>query len=199
MARQWSRRSPPGPGSPGPSLVVDPRSRDPSQRSLDPPTTPSGHCFRPRVPFHHPRPRRDLFLRVRCVCGRSRPRSHKDSSSQPEGQFAVRKVNRDTAARVSGLDCPVDRGASAKNSAVLVSALQPRPATLLLGARPSRSTAKFPRAYATPSASFRPAKPNCGSLRPERTSSRVRPLASRCTTVVGLWRTTMRRDSLKEQ
>ena len=97
------------------------------------------------------------------------------------------------------LDYPVDRAASAEDSDVVVVPLQPRPATLLLGARPSRSTAKFPRAYATPSASFRPAKPNCGSLRPERTASRVRPLASRCMSVVRPLRTTMWRDSLEEQ
>jgi hypothetical protein len=46
-------------------------------------------------------------------------------------------------------------------------------------------------------ASVRPTEPNCGALRPERTSSRARSLASRCVTVVGLSRTTMRRDSFK--
>lgn len=36
-----------------------------------------------------------------------------------------------------------------------------------------RSAAKFPPASAAPSASFRPIEPNCGSLRPKRTSPRV--------------------------
>jgi putative transposase len=49
-------------------------------------------------------------------------------------------------ARVSGLDNPLDRAASSKNSVVLAGALQSRPTTLLFGARPARSTPESHRA-----------------------------------------------------
>ena len=47
---------------------------------------------------------------------------------------------------------PLTEGHLQKNSAILVNALQPRLATLLVGAKPARATARFPRVYATPSA-----------------------------------------------
>lgn len=89
------------------------------------------------------------------------------------------------------MDDPFDRGASAKNPALLAPALQSRPTTLFFGAGPARSAAKFPRAFATPETSFRPIKPSCGAPGPERASPRVQPLGSRCMKVVEFLRTTV--------
>ena len=109
----------------------------------------------------------------------------------------MRKVNRDTAARVPGLDDTVDREPSATNSVVVAAALQSRPATYLVRARSSRSTAGIARRRCNASGIVSIGPANCGALRLERTSSRVQSLASCCLTVVELWRTTMRRDALK--
>jgi hypothetical protein len=97
----------------------------------------------------------------------------------------------DTPARVSGLDNPLDRAAPSKNSAVVAPALQSRPTTLFVGARPARPAPEFPSAFATPKASIQPIKPSCGTLRPELTSPRVLPLGPRCMTVVEFLRTTV--------
>jgi putative transposase len=69
--------------------------------------------------------------------------------AEPEGDFALRKTNRDTPARVSGLDHPLDRASSSKNSVVLAAALQSRPTTLFFGARTSRSAPESSRAVPT--------------------------------------------------
>ena len=55
----------------------------------------------------------------------------------------------------------------------------------------SRCAPEFPTAFATPPASFRPIKPSCGTLRPERTSPRVLPLGPRCMNVVEFLRATV--------
>jgi hypothetical protein len=76
------------------------------------------------------------------------------AGSQPAGQFAVRKVNRDNAARVSRLDYSFDRGPFATNSVVVAAALQSRPTTYFLRTRSSRSTPALSGAGATPAASL---------------------------------------------
>src|ERR1039458_1628691 len=53
----------------------------------------------------------------------------------------------------------------------LASALQSRPTTLFVGARPSRSGLESPRAAPTPEALFRPLKSSSGAPCIERTSS----------------------------
>jgi hypothetical protein len=58
----------------------------------------------------------------------------------PVHSLQARKVNRDTAARVSGLDHTIDRGPSATNSVVVATALQSRPTTYFVRTRSSRST-----------------------------------------------------------
>jgi hypothetical protein len=98
---------------------------------------------------------------------------------------------------VSGLDDPLDRGASAKNPALLAPALQSRPTALFFGAGPARSAPKFPRAFATPETSFRPIKPSCGAPRLEWTSSRVQHPGSSCMRVVEFLRTTVPSRAMK--
>jgi hypothetical protein len=77
---------------------------------------------------------------------------------------------------------PLTRGASAKNSAVMVSPLQSWSATLLPGASHSRPTAKLTHSHAAPAPSLRPTRPYCRARRSQRTSPRVQPLRSRCLT-----------------
>jgi len=156
---------------------------------------PSNSCanppFRPHVPVYSSWPRRDLLHRIRCFDSAHGPWSHRTTRAEPEGEFALRKTNRDTPAWVSGLDNPVDRGASSKNSAVVARALQSRPTALFFGAGPPRSAPEFPRAFATPEASLRPNRPSYGTLRPERASPRVQPLGPRYMTVVEFLRMTV--------
>ena len=71
----------------------------------------------------------------------------------------------------------------------------PRPTTLFVGARPSRSAPQSPRAAPTPEASFRPSKSSGGAFRIERTSPRVQPLGPCCLTVIEFLRTTHSRPS----
>ena len=45
--------------------------------------------------------------RIRCFGGRSRRGDHQNARSEPEGEFAVRKTNRDTTPLVPGLIIPL--------------------------------------------------------------------------------------------
>ena len=129
--------------------------------------------------------------RTRPIASAHGPGSHRITRTEPEGELALREAHRDTAARVPGLDYPLSRGASAKNPALVASALQSRPTALFLGARPARSADKFQLASATREASFRPTKPSYCALRTERTSPRVHPLGPRGMIVVKFLRTTI--------
>jgi putative transposase len=67
---------------------------------------------------------------------------------------------------MSGLADPPERAASAQRLAVVVSALQSRPATLFVGTRAARAVGQFTCALATPAPSFRPGGPRDGASRP---------------------------------
>lgn len=90
---------------------------------------------------------------------------------------------------------PGIRKSSSKNSLRLVSALQPWPTALFLGARPSRSAPQSLRAASTPEASFRPFKSTGGAPRIERTSPRVQLLGPCCLSVDEFLRTTAIREA----
>jgi hypothetical protein len=91
---------------------------------------------------------RSKFARVRAICDRAWTRSPKANSLCERLIGTLRRECLDWV-------YPIVRGASSKNPLVVVTALQPRPTTLLLWARHPRSDIKFPRASAAPSASFR--------------------------------------------
>src|SRR5208282_4118188 len=115
-----------------------PQCDGPSHRRVDSSIAARCHPIRPRVSFHHPRPRRDLFRRIGRFANPTRPQGDHHADTQPAGELALRKTDRDSAAGVSGLDYSVERGPPEQSPGIVDGPLQPRQTTFLAGTWHSR-------------------------------------------------------------
>ena len=72
--------------------IDSPRHDGPSHRRVDSATAARGHPNRPRVSFHHPRPRRDLFRRIGRFADPARSRGDHHAGAQPQANSLCERL-----------------------------------------------------------------------------------------------------------